>query len=327
MTWPTASLRSLTVPLMALSIGLVASPSAGQYTAEAPFRPATVPSGRAAGMPALHRSTVAARPWAGSEEKRDVFGDFGGGVVSLGRDAVDFVTAPFHMSRRQALELGAVLAVGGLILAFDQEIHDWVLRTQDDGPWKAVLDVGQFFEPVGLMNNTNPYWLAGIGVTYALRQEALMRVFQQLLFSHLISGATMGVTRPLIARERPRDADDPYTFRFREGTSFPSGHTSTIFELARVLSHHLGWWPASVALYGVAGSVAYERMAGEFDEVTGDPSRDAPHWPSDVWFGAWWGIAVANVVIGNDEEDSNFRLTTAVDRGTGALRVGAYWRF
>jgi len=250
---------------------------------------------------------------------RNVFSDFGGGVVSLGEDALDFVTAPFHLDRPQALQLGAVVAAGGLIFLFDQEIHDWVLRTQGDAPWQTVLSVGEFFEPLGLMNNTNPYWLAGIAVSYVLEEEALMRVFQQLLFSHIISGVSMAVAHPLVGRERPHSADGPYEFNFREGTSFPSGHTSTIFEVARVLSHNIGWWPASVALYGMAGSVAYQRMAGEFDPETGELTKDAPHWPSDVWFGAWWGVAVSNVIIGNDEEGTGPHVQTGVDSRTGAL--------
>ena len=262
---------------------------------------------------------LAGAPQDTAEGGRNVFRDLGGGVVGLGVDALDFVTAPFHLDRRQALQLGAVVAAGGLIFLFDQEIHDWVLRTQDDAPWKTVLEVGEFFEPLGLMNNTNKYWLAGIAVSYVIEEEALMRVFQQLLFSHIISGVTMGVARPLIGRERPHNADGPYEFNFREGTSFPSGHTSTIFEVARVLSHNISWWPASVALYGMAGSVAYQRMAGEFDPETGELTKDSPHWPSDVWFGAWWGVAVSNIIIGNDEDGADPRIQTGVDSQTGAL--------
>jgi hypothetical protein len=114
-----------------------------------------------------------------------------------------------------------------------------------------------------------------------------MRVFQQLLFSHLVSGATMVVPRTLIGRVRPRNSpDDPYVFRPFDGTSFPSGHASTIFEVARVVSNALDWWPATAALYGMAGTVAYQRMVEETDPETGEVTKGAPHWPSDVYFGA-----------------------------------------
>ncbi len=259
---------------------------------------------------------------------RNVFKDFAGGVVSLGEDALDFITEPFHLTERQWLDVAIVVGGGLLIAAVDQQIHDFIIGSQDEAPWSTLKEVGDFFEPLGLMNNTNPYWLAGIGVTYAFKQEAAMQVFQQLLFSHLISGGTMVVPRTLIGRVRPRNSpDNPYVFRPFDGTSFPSGHASTIFEVARVVSNALDWWPATAALYGMAGTVAYQRMAEETDPETGEVTKGAPHWPSDVYFGAWYGIVVANIVIRNDELDANPHVRTGIDAGTGALQLQVRYTF
>lgn len=263
-----------------------------------------------------------------TQESRNVFKDFAGGVVSLGEDALDFITEPFHLSGEQWLEVGVVVGAGLALFAFDQEIHDFIIGSQDEAPWSTLNDIGEFFEPLGLMNNTNPFWLAGIGVTYAFEQESTMRVFQQLLFSHLISGATMVVPRTLIGRVRPRNSpDDPYVFRPFDGTSFPSGHASTIFEVARVVSNALDWWPATAALYGMAGTVAYQRMVEETDPETGEVTKGAPHWPSDVYFGAWYGIVAANIVIRNDEADANPNIRTGIDPGTGALQLQVRYTF
>lgn len=81
------------------------------------------------------------------------------------------------------------------------------------------------------------------------------------------------------------------------------------------------------ALWGMAGSVAYQRLAGEFNEETGELLKDSPHWASDVWFGAWWGLAVANIVISNDELGDDVQVTTGVDAATGAFQLGVHVRF
>ncbi len=261
------------------------------------------------------------------DQGRHVARDVGGGVVSLGQDALDFITTPFHLDRRGALKLTTVLTIGGIIFIFDQEIHDYILRTQNDGLWKQIFEVGDFLEPLGLMDNTNPYWLAGMSIGYVFKFEGMTRMFQQLLFSHLISGATMVPTRYVVGRFRPRDGTGPYVFEVGEGTSFPSGHTSTVFSLARVLSHTIDWWPASAVLYSLAGTVAYQRMAGQFDEETGELVTDSAHWPSDVWIGMWWGLTVTNIVIGNDEAQANPRVQTGMNPATGQMTLSLLYRF
>ncbi len=291
-------------------------------------RPVRSGPGSAVGSPTSGFGRLQVTAADSTSEGRNVFKDFGGGVVSLGQDALDFITEPFHLSERQWLEVGVVVGAGLVLFAFDQQIHDFIIGSQDEAPWSTIKDVGDFFEPLGLMNNTNPFWLAGIGVTYAFKQEPAMRVFQQLLFSHLVSGATMVVPRSLIGRVRPRNSpDDPYVFRPFDGTSFPSGHASTIFEVARVVSNALDWWPATAALYGVAGTVAYQRMVEETDPETGEITKGAPHWPSDVYFGAWYGVVAANIVIRNDEPDANPHIQTGIRPSTGALQLQVRYRF
>jgi hypothetical protein len=258
---------------------------------------------------------------------RNVFRDLAGGVVDLGEDAWDWVSAPFHWNQRQALQFGGILAAGAVIFIYDQEIHDWVARNQEDTPWKQFHEVGKFFEPAAQMNNSNPYIAGGIAVTYILNLEPFMRVLQQMLYANLISGASMLVVRPLVGRQRPRDGTGPYVFSFGEdGTAFPSGHTSSAFILARVLAHHIDWWPASVVLYGAAGSVAYQRVAVTYGD-NGEVTKEAAHWPSDVWFGMWWGLSVANVVIRNSEARHGPQFHTGIDGRTGAMTVTMRWSF
>ncbi len=245
----------------------------------------------------------------GSRDSRNVFRDLGSGVVSLGRDTWAVVKAPVELDRRGALELAGVLAVGGILFAFDEDISEAVVRNNEEPFFRDVLEVGDFFEPMGLMGNTNIYWAGGAALGYIARLDRVQRMFQELLYSHWIAGATRQTVGRAIGRRRPNEGMGASTFDFRGGTSFPSGHSSTIFQVAAVFSHHIDWWPASVLLYGMAGSVAYQRVASE------------SHWASDVWIGSLWGLAVAEIVI-RLHEPGGAEIQPFVDPGGGVgLRI------
>jgi membrane-associated phospholipid phosphatase len=80
--------------------------------------------------------------------------------------------------------------------------------------------------------------------------------------------------RPFITNQQSR------VVGWREpGRSFPSGHTSQIFFMATLLSHHLGAnWPLAVVLYAVAILVGFTRI------------YVGAHYPRDVLGGAVLGI-------------------------------------
>ncbi len=106
----------------------------------------------------------------------------------------------------------------------------------------------------------------------------------------LLSGAlTIGI-KGLVGRSRPNaspdDPDQYYPgggFRDASRASFPSGHTSSAFAVATVLSKEMSArypahrWLIRAALYGAAGSVGLARM------------YQNAHWPSDVVTGAALG--------------------------------------
>jgi membrane-associated phospholipid phosphatase len=84
-------------------------------------------------------------------------------------------------------------------------------------------------------------------------------------------------------------------------------------QVAAVLSHHIGYLPATVALYGLAGTVLVQRISSE------------QHWASDVWFGAAYGWAAARIVIRLHEGES-VRIEP-VTVPSGGLGLGIRWTF
>ena len=246
----------------------------------------------------------------------------GNGLRSLAGDAWATVTWPAHTDRDDAWKIGGTLGVGTVLFAFDQEITDWAHRNEDEAFLRQVRETGEFLEPVGLMGNTNPYWLAGMAIGWATGKNRVERIFQELLFSHWIAGAVRNAGEFAIGRRRPDEGitrEDgsfapygPYQFDPGGGTSLPSGHASTVFQVAAVLSHHIDRRPATVALYGLAGTLAYQRIQSD------------KHWASDVWLGAAVGWGVAQIVIRRHEPDgevSRVSMIPSIDPVTGGVGV------
>jgi membrane-associated phospholipid phosphatase len=114
------------------------------------------------------------------------------------------------------------------------------------------------------------------------------------------------VGKLLVGRSRPADGLGARHFEFNEGVSFPSGHTSVVFELATILSHHVDHPAFTVVAYGLATTVALQRI------------DSGSHWASDVFVAAAYGTAVARTVVRRHEE-RKLQLAPAVLPGSGTV--------
>ncbi len=93
-----------------------------------------------------------------------------------------------------------------------------------------------------------------------------------------------------IGRERPYQTDDPFKFdMFRfEDTSFPSGHTSSIFSWSYP---YIRAYNKDIFFITISTMVAISRVVGEY------------HWVSDVIYGAIIGLHIADRLY--EKEDKN----------------------
>jgi membrane-associated phospholipid phosphatase len=181
-----------------------------------------------------------------------------------------------------------------------------------------LREVGDFVEPAGHMGNTNFWYLSGLAVSYTAGWERPTRIFAQILESHYIAGLGKNTVQYFVGRTRPHEGFGPREFGRDDATSFPSGHSSNVFQVATVLSHHVDNRWFDIAAYGTAGTVALQRI------------RSNAHWPSDVLLSSFYGWAVAKTVVKRHEE------RTAAGAGGMALEphisplgtgVQVAWRF
>ena len=228
------------------------------------------------------------------------FVDFGHAVVDFGRDGWAVLSSPARLDRRSALELGAFLTVGGVFFLLDEGIAERLGDGGTEGLHGSLRDAGDFFEPLALQSNTNAILAGTAALAYLTKLHWLQAPAKQLLYSQWIGGLVRQGTGRIIGRLRPNQTSDAYAFEPGTGTSFPSGHSAVAMEIATVLSHHIGSRPVSVALYGAAATVVFQRV----------DSRG--HWASDAWFGAGLGYLVAKTVIRTEES-----RRTSIQPGVG----------
>ena len=230
-------------------------------------------------------------------------------------DAWYLISSPSRLNRRSSVQLGAFLIVLGTVYAYDQEIMDACQRNKDSPIYGSIIDAGVFFEPVGLTRKTSPFFMAGYAAGYLLKRERLQEMSLQLLEGILFEGYfRTRILWKVTGRARPRDGRGPRHFAFNKGTSFPSGHTGNMFQLATVLSHHIDHWAFTLTSYSIAAAVSLQRI----DETA--------HWPSDVFFGAVWGTAIARAII-QLHERRKAPVSPSLSSRDGVLRLGMIHRF
>ena len=217
-------------------------------------------------------------------------------------------SSPARLNRHGAVRLGIALGITGVLYAYDQELLDASLRNRDEPFWHGVQEVGSFVEPVGFMGRTNPYYAGAMVLGYVFNVRPLREIPAQILESHMISGGVRNAFKVVLGRRRPFEDKGPRFFEFNGGTSFPSGHTSVVFELATILSHHAHFMPVTIAAYGLATTAALERV------------HSRAHWPSDLFLSAVSGTMIARAVIRRHEERAA-RWSPKVGWNDGALRI------
>ena len=214
-----------------------------------------------------------------------VFHDTGGALKTIASDFKYIYTSPTRINKRYALWLGGLLTTGGLILAYDEQIYEAFKRNEDNKYYRPIRKAGETFEPVGLLVKFEKYYYGAMVLGYLTGIEKLVEISSDFLESYFISTPGKTSVMIIIGRRRPYEGKGPRSFRFYDGTSLPSGHSSNIVQMATVLSHHIDFLPFRVVAYGVATVVCLERITSD------------SHWPSDVYFGALYGRIISKELL------------------------------
>ena len=238
--------------------------------------------------------------------------DLGSAGVAFASDFWYVASCPLRINRTGLIWTTGVVAASAVVYQYDREILDAVVRNRDAPVLGQVLRVGTNLEPMGMMGRTNPYYAGALGIGYTFQIHPLVQIPAELIESHYIAGGLRNMVKFVVGRRHPFEDPSPRVFdpmKMNGGTSFPSGHTSVVYEVATITSMHAHSTPVTVVAYGLATTVAIQRIG----------SRS--HWPSDVLIPAVTGSWIARTVVRRHEERS-FSYVPFYETRDGVPTVG-----
>ena len=203
--------------------------------------------------------------------------------------------SPFQFDSYDLLITGSILAVTAASFPIDQPIRSGVATNHNKSLDKLSFYTEKFGNPKYGTILSGVLYGGGLifGDNY-IRQTGQM-LAEAMLFNGIITtGAKMmlGRGRPYINKGSYKLEMFEFEYEFEE-TSLPSGHTSTAFTVATVLSQRIDNIYASIALYSAASLTAFQRIYAD------------KHWFSDTILGAAIGTAVGLKVVKLHEGDSS----------------------
>lgn len=166
-------------------------------------------------------------------------------------------------------------------------------RALDRGLIDPVVDAGNIYADVRLQA---PLALAVWGAGEAGGHERVSAFGYDLTRALLLNSVVVGGLKPVVDRERPNGED----------YSFPSGHTSTAFAVAGVVSRHGGCWTTAAAV--TAGCLtALGRM------------EDLKHYASDTAAGATIGWILGRSAARHGPQGEGGESAWRLDPAPGGL--------
>lgn len=190
-------------------------------------------------------------------------------------------TSPFRMNQRQFWTL-AVPLVGGTVAlkSVDRRVIDAMPNSPDQIKWSGrASNLGTAYGLGLAVGLTSVYGAAaGKPAAKTMGRNGLLALGDALAVTYALKLATR--------RERP-DAPHSRGSFWSGGDSFPSGHAMTAFAVATAVARHprCPKW-LGITLYGTAAVISLSRLSGN------------RHYPSDVYFGAFSGALIGNMVAG-----------------------------
>ncbi len=267
----------------------------------------------ALGAPAFAAPAAPGAPAPSAPARRPLH-DAGHALRTFGADAWFLGSSPARMGPGDALALAGLAGVTAVLVANDEAILAASLRNHDAPVYAPVKRLGYNLEPLGLMGNTLPWTFGAMLTGYAIGHRELTVIPAEIIESHFLAGGVRNLSKLFIGRRRPFENRGPRAFEFDGGTSFPSGHTSVVFEVATILSEHARRWPVTVTTYALATTVAIQRV----------DSRN--HWASDVLVPAVSGTLIARALVERHRAPSVASAGAATDApGAGGAIPRPRW--
>ena len=245
--------------------------------------------------------------------------NIGSDATSFYKTSLDFVQSPFHFGSKEFMMTGIITGVTALAFTLDNPIRDAMKRNHSSS-LDNITSVG---EKLGAAQ----YGIALSGALYLsgqlVQEPGLRKTGLMLAEALFLNGLTTGILKVTIGRSRPYGNDgntDLDFFRLDdEDNSLPSGHTSTAFTIATVLSQRIDNTYATIALYSFAGLTAVQRIYAD------------KHWFSVVALGAAIGTIVGLKVVKlnseYDDQESSVKMNVYPVFSGGSYGAGLMLSF
>lgn len=233
--------------------------------------------------------TAQSAPPAPSADESDAASDpsIGGLFVELWHDL------PRMASRSNLVILGSSAAAS---LAIQSHEAEWVVRAHQS---EELGDIFSSYPGSGWIQITGAVGTYVVG--RATGNAKATSVGTDLVQAQLLDGVLVTGVKYASQRKRPDGGHH----------SFPSGHTSSIFASAAVLSRHFGW-RVGVPAYSLASYVGVARV------------QEQHHYVSDVVFGAALGI-VSGRTVTVGKRSTPFQVAPVATAGGGAVILTRTW--
>jgi PAP2 superfamily protein len=216
-------------------------------------------------------------------------------IVTFYDVGVNLFQSPFKFDNSDLFLTGTLLSITAAAMPFDDRIRMGALKNQNKTFDKISFATEKFGDPIYGTILSGVLYGSGLIIGDDYTRQTGQMLAEAMLFNGLIStGAKM-----MFNRSRPFTNEGSYELEFFEfesdfeETSLPSGHTSTAFTVATVLSQRIDNIYASIALYSMASLTALQRVYVD------------KHWFSDTILGAALGTVVGLKVVKLHEENSS----------------------
>src|SRR5713101_3478948 len=228
-------------------------------------------------------------------------------LKDIGHDQAGIWTSPLRVSPRHAFWLVPFAAGTGVALHYDAQAQ------QNLGIDKSRIDSSNIISGFGssyvLLGGAAGFYFLGLGTHNQHLAETGRLGAEAVLDSFLVVEALKLATN----RERPNDGNGqggfwPHSTRSYElDGSFPSGHATETFALARVIASEYPSKPVQVAAYAFALAISASRVTAR------------QHFPSDVLVGGTFGYLIGGYVVRHHAAEnvgSGFSFIPVVDVST-----------
>lgn len=196
------------------------------------------------------------------------------------------------------LKSAGAIAITALLINYDQQIYDNLNRFSEKNG--AVRDIGKVVKYFGEAPLNLGIFGGFVGYGLIFKDKKAIEVGKICFESYLLTNSITLILKQLTGRERPKVATRPRGFwhgplayfyqptgvnkSIDYFTSFPSGHTTTAFATATVISDFYTDNWVSYTCYSMATLVGISRVTENF------------HWLSDCFVGALVGHFGARLI-------------------------------